>query len=113
MALPNAGLTQALIIFTRLDERYQRLLREAQWRAAPELQVLIAGFQGKLTEGLSTTQLAKLEPLLLQMHDRYFGRVQNQERWGYAPRVLDVAYVVLCNEALETIERVCPDPAKK
>jgi hypothetical protein len=103
--LPNAGLTRALILFTRLDERYQRLLQERNWQSPPPLAQLIDGFNGKLTEGLSPEQLDNLEPLLQQMTSRYTTRIYNQRRGGYPARVLDVAYVILCENALDKIRR--------
>ena len=104
MDMPNAGLTRALILFTRLDERYERLLLEKQWKTAPKLEELTKDLQGRLTEALSPKQLDNLKPLMQMMVDRYGGRIRQQKRDGYSPRVLDLAYVLLCEDALDTIE---------
>lgn len=107
MAVLHSPLTNALILFTRLDERYQQLLQERGWQSPPPLDDLIRGFGGKLTEALSAEELCELEPFLLQMTSRYTTRIYNQQHDGYQPRVLDVAYVILCEEALQRIRCVC------
>ncbi len=103
--MPNAGLTRAFIIFTRLDERYQRLLQDRNWRSSPSLAQLMDGFNDELTRGLSDVQLDTMEPFLLDMTSRYTTRIYNQRRGGYPVRVLDAAYVILCENALDKIRR--------
>ena len=105
MALQNEGLTKAYILFSRLNERYEALLREQLWRKAPSLKQLTEGFRGKLTEGLTSEQLRRLEPMLLGMVNHYSGHIYQQRHDGFRPRVLDVAYVLLCEEALVSIRR--------
>jgi hypothetical protein len=90
---------------SRVNDRYEELRQLYKWKREPTLAETIAGFTGVLTSALSMRELAYVRGYLQEIAQKHETMLARQRGWGFAPRALDLAYVAVCGEALEALQR--------
>ena len=89
----------------RMNERYEELRQLYKWKREPTLEETIRGFRGVWTSALSMQELACVRGYLQGIVQKHETMLARQRGWGFTPRALDLAYVAVCQEALEALQR--------